>query len=313
MGDADTFPFFELSSDTGATLAVYAREAAAPARGVVHINHGLAEHAGRYARFAAFLNERGYHVFAHDHRGHGRTTAPDAPPRTFAKRQGWDAVLNDVAAVNAAARARHPGLPVVTFGHSMGGTVALTYAARRPETVDALAVWNAQTQAGPEVAAARLVLGLERLRGGRDAPARLMNALSFEAWNRKLAPNRTDFDWLSRDEAEVDAYVADPDCGWTASVSLWRDLFDGLREAGERSTLARLPASLPVHLLGGANDPVTAGGRAVRALAGRLRRAGLGDVTDDVLDDVRHETLNELGREAAMTAFATWLDRVTAR
>lgn len=310
MHEGDGFDPFDLTTETGATLSVYRRLAADPARGVVHVNHGLAEHGGRYARFAAFLAGRGYHTYAQDHRGHGRTAAPDAPRGVFARGKGWDAVLRDAHAVNAEIQARHPGAPIVVFGHSMGGTIALTYAARWGRTVQAAAIWNAQTQLGAQGRAARLVLALERLTAGGEGPAKRMTALTFDAWNRRLKPNRTAFDWLSHDEAQVDAYVADPDCGWTASVSLWGDLFDGLAEAG--GAPARVRQDMPFHLLGGAEDPVTDGGRAIKQLAARLTRAGVSDVTDIVVDGARHETLNEIGAEATMTAFADWLDGALA-
>src|SRR5690606_974608 len=144
------------------SLNLYKRLAAGHARAVVQINHGLAEHAVRYERFADFLAERGFHSYAHDHRGHGFTTAPDAPPGLFGTPHGLDKVLADVAAIHDLIRAEHPGLPVVVFGHSMGGLIALNYLLRHSSGVDAAAIWNANFSAGLEARAARAILAWEK-------------------------------------------------------------------------------------------------------------------------------------------------------
>ncbi len=110
---------------TGATLAMRFSPADGPQRGIVQINHGVSEHSRRYSRFARFLNEKGFHVYAHDHRGHGLTKAPGAPAGRFAQSDGLLHVLDDVDAINGLARSRHPGLPLILFGHSMGGLVRI--------------------------------------------------------------------------------------------------------------------------------------------------------------------------------------------
>ncbi len=301
-----------LMSPTGADLALYHLPAAWPARGSVQIHHGLAEHACRYAEFAAFLAARGYHVYAHDHRGHGATTAPDAPPRLFAEEDGWAAVMADAEAVNAHIHAAHARLPVIAFGHSMGGIIAFNQLLRAPETLTGAAVWNSNLALGPLTAAMRAVLALEGLFTDRAAPSRLMNALTFETWNREFKPNHTEFDWLSHDEARVDAYVRDPLCGWPASISLWRDFVSGM-EYGEDSDHWSASAKLqPLQLVGGREDPATRHGRGVEMLSRRLKAAGFTDIDTVICPEMRHETLNEQKRETAYALFADWADRVTA-
>lgn len=281
------------ASPTGAALALYTREADAPARGIVHINHGLAEHAGRYARFAAFLAGRGYHVIAQDHRGHGLTTADDGAPRRFADMAGWDKVMGDVKAVEAEARRRWPGLPLVVFGHSMGSVIAVNHVLREPDSVAGLAAWNGNMALGPTKAVMRFVLWCEALVGGPFTPSRTIDRLTFKGWNRRFE-NRTDADWLSSDPAEVDAYVADELCGWPASVSLWRDFLDGVACAEDDDRFDDVPEDLPIHLVGGGLDPATDNGKVVSRFASRLRHAGFTDVTCTVLEGVRHETLNDM-------------------
>lgn len=301
-----------LPSPTGATLNVLVRSAEGPRRGAVQINHGLAEHAERYGRFASFLAARGWHAYAHDHRGHGHTIAPDAPLGRFAGHDGAAAMIADVAAVHDLITRDHAGLPVIVFGHSMGGLIGLNFVARHPHRVAAAAIWNANFSAGLGGRLALALLAWERMRLGADVPSRLLPRLTFRAWGARMPQARTPFDWLSRDPAEVDAYIADPLCGWNASVSMWRDVFALIFAGADDRTLAGIRRDLPLHLVGGAKDPATDGGRSVNALANRLQRLGFSNLASTIYPETRHESLNELNRQVMMEDFAAWAERVSA-
>ncbi len=298
-----------LASPTGAMLNLYTRHASGKARAVIQINHGLAEHAARYARFAGFLSDRGFHSYAHDHRGHGLTTAPDAPQGRFAARDGGAKVIADVTAVHDVIAHEHPGLPVIVFGHSMGGLIALNFVLANASRIHAAAVWNANFSAGVLGRAAQAMLAWEKFRLGSDMPSRLLPKLTFQAWNRQVGERRTAFDWLSRDHAEVNAYVADPLCGWDASVSMWQDLFDFIFAGANDANFSSIRKSLPVNLVGGSSDPSTDGGKAVTTLAGRMTAMCFSNLLSTVYPENRHESLNELNREAIMRDFADWADK----
>ena len=296
-----------LDSPSGARLHLYTAMPDKPLRGVVHVNHGMAEHAGRYGRFARALNDAGFGVVAHDHRGHGQTVAPDAPRGVFAHERGFDKVIEDVLAVNLHIRATMPGKPIAVFGHSMGAVIALVFALSYPDRVNALACWNAGVETGAKVRLSRLILLAEAALRGRGHISVLARKLTFDGWNRQFRPNRTAFDWLSRDEAEVDAYVADPDCGFDVSTGLWLDLLDGMFRGGDDRRLDVLAHDLPVHLLGGGADPCSNFGRDMRHLADRLKKKGLLDVSCSILPDTRHESLNEINRDETTRNFIHWL------
>ncbi|KQZ81350.1 lysophospholipase [Mesorhizobium sp. Root157] len=299
-----------LASPTGAALNLYVRRAEGKLRAVVQINHGLAEHAARYARFADFLSRRGYHVYAHDHRGHGFTRAPDAPQGRFGERDGGAKVLADVAVVHELIAKNHAGVPVIVFGHSMGGLIALNFVLRHSGRVHAAAVWNANFTAGVSGRLALAILAWERFRLGSDVPSRILPKLTFQAWSKVMPGHRTPFDWLSRDPVEVDRYVADPLCGWDASVSLWRDLFGLIFNGADDASFSEVRKALPFHLVGGAKDPATNGGKAVEHLARRMRRLGFSNLVSTVYPETRHESLNEVNRDTVMADFAMWLDKV---
>lgn len=303
-----TFEKIETFEHAGAKIALRGRFAVGAARGVVMICHGLAEHAGRYQRFADFLAGRGYHVYAHDHRGHGATTAADAPLGRFAAKHGARIVLDDVAAVRRMITHRHPGLPVALFGHSMGGMIAMNAAQERPQDYAALAVFNSKLNPGAAGALGTLAIKAERFFKGSDVPSMIGPKATFDAWAKSIPGARTDFDWLSHDAAEVDAYVADPLCGRAASVSLWLDLMTLSRQGGAASRLARLPGELPIYLVGGGEDPATTNAADMLWLERQLSKAGARRVTTVIYRDMRHETLNEIGREEAMLNFVAWLD-----
>ena len=299
-----------LHTPSGAALRLYRKEAWEP-RGVVQINHGLAEHAGRYARFAEALAERGYHTLAQDHRGHGETKAPGAPLGRFAQADGARLVLEDAAAVLELAARDYPGLPVICFGHSMGGLIALNLVQRFPEKMQAAAIWNANFSAGLQGRLARALLGLERFRMGSDVPSQILPRLTFRAWGKAVPDARTEFDWLSHDPAEVDAYIVDPLCGWDASVSLWQDLFALVFAGADDAGFESVPRTLPLHLVGGTEDPATENGKATCALAERLKRLGFSNLETRLYEQTRHESLNELNRNMITADFLAWADRVT--
>ncbi|MCB1454249.1 MAG: alpha/beta hydrolase [Rhizobiaceae bacterium] len=304
-------PAQSLTSPTGATLNLYVRAAEGKPRGVIQINHGLAEHGARYARFADFLAARGFATYAHDHRGHGGTTAPDAPPRMFGPLPSGDKVIADVEAVHAFIAEQNPGVPVITFGHSMGGLIAMNHTLRYPHRAAAAAIFNAQFTPGLAVAGAKAVLAWERFRLGSDAVSRMIPRLTFQTWAKQFKNRRTDFDWLSRDTEEVDKYIADPLCGWDASVEMWTDLFGFITYCNDNAHFADLPRDRPINLVGGGRDPSTNGGKLVTAFAKRLSAMGFSNLTSKVYAETRHESLNEVNRDVIMQDFVSWAEKIS--
>ncbi|MBW8909372.1 MAG: alpha/beta hydrolase [Mesorhizobium sp.] len=299
-----------LASPTGADLNLYVKQAAGNPRAVVQINHGLAEHAARYARFADFLSTRGFHVYAHDHRGHGTTKAPDAPLGKFAGNDGPSKVIADVASVHDLVAKDHPGLPVILFGHSFGASVALNFLLAHSPRVHAAAIWNGNFSQGLLGQLALAILAYERFRLGSDVPSRILPRLTFQAWGKAVPNHKTLFDWLSRDEAEVAKYIADPLCGWDASISMWRDVVSMALNGGKDSGFTGIRRDLPVSIVGGEKDPASDYGKAVDHLARRMQVMGFSNLVSKVCAETRHESLNDINRDAVMNDFAAWADSV---
>jgi len=295
-------------SPTGSKINLCSLLPTGEVKAVIHITHGMAEHSKRYSRFAAKLTAAGFAVFTHDMRGHGRTIADDAPQGVFSKSDGLNKVLKDQNEIINLIKERLPNRPVICFGHSLGSIINLNFALKYPNQVNALACWNSGIETGLLPKASRIILAIEGFFRNQNLPSLIAWKLSFEAWNATFKPNRTKFDWLSRDENEVDLYVDDPHCGFEVSISMWRDIIGGVFYAGNKKNLKKLPKELPVHIIGGAEDPCTLNGSDMEKLAVKLRNNGLSDVTCTILEGTRHESLNEINRDQTTKQFIEWLN-----
>jgi alpha-beta hydrolase superfamily lysophospholipase len=301
----------QLDSPSGARLNLYSTIPANPVA-AIQINHGLAEHAARYARFANVLHTHGFATYAHDHRGHGATKADNAPLGSFGATHAADKVLADVGAVHDLIGTELPGVPVILFGHSMGALIGMNFVLKQSPRLAGAAIWNGNFSAGLLGRAAQALLAWERFRLGSDVPSRLLPKLTFADWSRKTTDGRTAFDWLSRDPGEVDAYVADPLCGWNASVGMWTTVFDLIFSGADDRNFSAIRRDLPLNIAGGAQDPATDGGKATAHLARRLHAMGFSNLVSTVYPDTRHESLNELNRDIIMQDFIVWARGVVA-
>ncbi|WP_437939172.1 lysophospholipase [Sorangium sp. So ce341] len=302
---ADTFTF---QADDGRELFVYRWLPDDGARGIFHIAHGMSEHAGRYARLAHALSAAGWAVYANDHRGHGRTARERGELGFFASQGGFQRVVRDLAALIAREQEEHPGLPVVLFGHSMGSSLVQEYLIERGGSIQGAVLSGSSGKPSPLVDAGRLVARAERRRLGERGKSQLLQSMSFDSFNKLFAPARTPFDWLSRDRAEVDGYIADPRCGFPATVSLWIDLLDALVDIARPERQARIPKDLPVYVFSGSRDPVGGPLRGVTQMIEAYRAAGLRRVTQRIYPGGRHEMLNEINREEVVRDLLAWLD-----
>ncbi|MDO5084496.1 MAG: alpha/beta hydrolase [Arachnia propionica] len=276
---------------------------------VVVISHGLAEHGGRYHALAEALVATGAAVYAADHRGHGPWT-PEPDLGFFADWQGWHRVVGDLGTVIATVRTTHPGPPVFLLGHSVGSLIARCHAASHSEELDGMILTGTVGDQGPAVRALLPLARLFAVLRGRTSRSRLLHQVVFGNHNRSFRPARTDVDWLSRDEEAVDAYIADPLCGFVSTVSLYVDLIAGNILANEAGTIAGIRRGLPILIASGAMDPLVPG---VPRLAERLRRAGVVDVTLRLYPGARHELFHETNRDEVFSDVVGWVEQVRTR
>jgi alpha-beta hydrolase superfamily lysophospholipase len=278
---------FTFTAPDGAKLGAYRSLPDAPAKGVVQLAHGMAEHLGRYERLARALSAAGYAVYGADHRGHGRSAEVHGLG-SFGP-GGFQAVVDDMAAVSALARREQPGAPLVLLGHSMGSFASQLYILEHGAGLAGLVLSG--TAAMDQLLANGPPGGLE-------------------AFNAGFEPARTGFEWLSRDEAEVDAYVADPLCGFALDEGAMQTMFGlGVAARGD-PRLAELPKDLPVYVVSGEVDPVVGPDQAfARALIESYRAAGLTRIDHRVYPGGRHEMFNETCRDQVEAELVAWLNQ----
>jgi alpha-beta hydrolase superfamily lysophospholipase len=300
---------FELRTDDGQSLLARRWLPDGRPRAVVQIAHGLAEHSARYARLAAALNAAGYGVYANDHRGHGPKAAP-ADLGHFADQGGWGKVVGDLWTMNRLIAKEQPGLPIIFLGHSLGSFLGQEFVAEHSDAL-AGAVYSGSSGKPPAIATlGRLIGRAERLRLGKRGNSQLIAQMWFGAYNKPFQPARTAFDWLSREENEVDAYVADPYCGFPSTNQLAIDVFDAAPGLLAPERLARIRKALPIYVFSGERDPV---GANIQGLIDALKSAGFTRVTTRIYPDARHETLNEVNRDEVTRDLIAWLDGVVGK
>lgn len=286
---------------------LHAWPAAERSRCVLLVVHGMSEHGGRYARLARALQEWGCSTYACDLPGHGAPARADGLLGHVPGADPWRSLVEAVDTAYRAMRAQHPGVPAFVLGHSMGSFLVQHWLRSTTSLPVGVILSATSASLGRLRAAGALLMRLESALLGASHRSALAEALSFRAFNRRFRPNRTRADWLSRDRAEVDAYLADPLCGQRASAALWRALLTAGAGLTSAAALAPLPESLPILLISGGADPVNQNGRGASQLADAYRRRGLRDVELRIYAEARHELLNELNRAQVTEELSDWL------
>ncbi|MDR1443670.1 MAG: lysophospholipase [Treponema sp.] len=286
-------------------------------RAVMQIVHGMAEHSLRYERLARRLNAEGIEVWAPDLRGHGLSAAPGRNDPQWGGIRGHCAdtdalplITGDIDTLNQVIREKRPGIPCFLMGHSWGSFLAQHYIETRGNTKLAGCILSGTRGPGSFKirAGAPLMAVLARLAGVRRYCA-LSRALADGAYNKPFRPNRTPFDWLSRDNAEVDKYAADPLCGFPCSAGFYRDLTALLTHIHRPEQMERIDRRLPVYIFSGSADPVGDMGASPTALVDAYRTMGIGDLEFVLYPDARHECLNETNKEEVTENLLAWIEK----
>jgi alpha-beta hydrolase superfamily lysophospholipase len=260
-------------------------------RAVVQVSHGLGEHSARYERLAAALNAAGFEVYAHDHRGHGQSVR-DASELGHFGPDGWNALVDDLVTVGEAIDARRGGAQRVLLGHSMGSFAAQQYLLDHSADIAAAVLTGTSA--------------IDAVFGALDADTSLDRMPGNEAFE-----GRTDFDWLSRDPDEVDRYIADPACGFSADADALADMAAAAKLPVEGDVLRSIRPDLPILLMSGSKDPLSGAMTLVELVAQRYRDAGVRDVTVIGYQDARHEIFNETNRDEVTSDLVDWIARHT--
>lgn len=277
-------------------------------KAVVQIVHGIADFAARYDELATYLTGLGFLVVAEDHMGHGESVKGGSIQGYF--HGGWDAAVEDTRTLTRRTMEEFPGVPYILFGHSMGSFMARTILCKYPD----MGLTAAVICGTAWMPTAMLPLVIKMCEGvckkdGEQNPSEKLQGMAFGAYNKRVEHPRTEFDWISRDKAKVDYYVAHPMCGFTATAGLLRDMMKGIYFIQQRKHLAAMNKDLPVLFIAGGDDPVGGYGDGVRKAAEVFRGFGVKDVSVKIYPLCRHEILNEINRQEIFEDIGAWIER----
>lgn len=304
-----TFRDFYFNSSTGKNK-IHARMCTPDVepKAIVQIIHGIAEYIDRYDDFMTFLAKNGFIAVGTDHLGHGKSIEKEDQRGFFAYENGWDYAVRDEEVLRLAMRENYPELPIIVFGHSMGSFLARTLIIRYPEAYNAAVISGTGNQGAALVNGGLFMGNLITGLMGAHHYSKLLNNLAFGSYNKIYENPKTDYDWLSRDEANVKKYIDDPLCGFIPSCSLFRDMMTGVKFITNKKNLTKMNKNMPVYFMSGSMDPVGECGKGVEKAYNNFIEAGMNDVSIKLYPEGRHEMLNEINKKEVYSDVLAWLN-----
>ncbi len=280
-----------------------------PPAAILQISHGMVEFIERYEEFAHFLNTRGILVAGNDHLGHGESILSERDFGYFAAENGNDILIEDLHRLTLMLKEAYPNLPFFLLGHSMGSFYARQYLCLYGKELSGAIIMGTGHQPLPLVYGGLFLTRLLASFKGWRSRSPLIEKVVFDSYNKAFAPARTDKDWLTRDTAMVDAYLADKRCTFTFTLNAYYNMFKGISRLHRQAFLGQMPKELPVLFTAGKQDPVGDFSRGVLKAANTFKKAGMKKVDVKLYEDDRHEILNELDRRQVYSDLARWLEK----
>lgn len=287
---------FAIHCADGHTMPVYGWLPDNEPRAILHICHGMAEYGERYREIAAYFVNEGIAVYVHDQRGHGKA-ATSIAEQGITGPDWFNKQVEDINLCVQQHRTKHPGKKIFLLGHSMGSFLAQRYFQLHGNNIDGLILSASNGKQDPLMGIGIGVAWLQMKLLGSKYKSHLIDSLSFGQFNKKFSPNRTVADWLSKDHAQVDKYVADERCGFVCTASFYYYFFKGIKDAFNPAHIKMIPKAIPVYVFSGDKDPVGLEGKGFRTLIENWKAAGVKDISYQLYKDGRHEMMNEVNRE----------------
>ena len=276
-------------------------------KGVIQIAHGMAEHHERYEDFIGFLNNNGYAVYINDHLGHGKSVSDDDQLGYFGEKAGHYNLVEDMKKLTDIIKKECKDLPVILFGHSMGSMLARIYTEKYGNELSGAiycGTCGSNPAAKPGIA---IVKTIAKIKGDHHR-SEFINNLAFGAYNKKFSPQRTPFDWLTRDNDIVDKYINDPYCGFLFTTYGYKDLMSMIVVINRKDWYTSVPVNLPLYLIAGKDDPVGNYGKGVNEVYNKLKETNHADVSIKLYNEARHEILNEKNKSEVYADVLTWIN-----
>ena len=274
---------------------------------ILQIIHGMAEYIERYDEFARVMAEKGILVVGEDHLGHGKSVGENGTYGYFCERDAATVVVRDSHRLKKMVQEQYPGVPYIILGHSMGSFILRNYLCRYGTGIQAAVIVGTGMQPKAVLGLAKAVLAVQKVFCGSKHPSELVNALAFGSYNKKISGARTPMDWLTKDDKIVDAYMADPMCGFTFTINGFQTLFELISRLHKKQNLEKMPKDLPVLFTAGDADPVGDYGEGVKRAYQSFIDIGMKNVKIKLYDNDRHELLNETDRKVVYEDIYQWI------
>ena len=275
--------------------------------GILQIIHGMAEHIERYEEFAQFMTANGFVVTGECHLGHGKSVGEEGKQGYFCAHDPATVVVRDSHRLKKMTQELYPGVPYFILGHSMGSFILRNYICKYGSGIDGAIIMGSGLLPGGLLKVSKAVAAVQKLFLGGKHVAKFMDKAAFGSYNAKIENPRTSVDWLTKDEAIVDAYIADPDCGFSFTVNGFQTLFEFISRMNKKEYLEAIPKSLPLYLIAGDADPVGDYGKGVKTSAQIYQNQGIEDVSLKLYPTDRHELLNETDKQQVMQDILEWI------
>lgn len=276
---------------------------------VLHIAHGITEHMLRYEALAEYLTGKGYAVVGNENIGHGLSVSEGAEKMYFGPNGSWNYLVKDMYTCKEKVQERLFGIPYCMLGFSLGSFLVRTYLIDYPEDVDAAILIGTGKTAEAQIAIAKWVVNREAAKFGEAHTSPMIKKLTFETYNKKFAPNRTDFDWLCANEKAIDEYIADELCGSYYSAGAFREMLNGMSYTGKGSNAEKMDVDTPILILTGENDPVAENGKGIKRTCQLFKKAGVRKVQTKFYPGMRHDILHEEDCKQVFQDIYNWLKK----
>lgn len=278
-------------------------------KAIVQIFHGMAEHSERYDDFAKYLNSKGFIVYADDHRGHG-LSVKEGSVQGYIGEDGFNRIVEDEKEISNLIRKSYKELPLYIFAHSFGSFIGQEYITKYSKEIDGIILSGSSKQDGIDLKMGKVLVSIQKLLFNETAKAKLIDKLSFGAYNSKVQNRKTNCDWLSRDEKEVNKYLEDEKCGFISPINFYNHMFNGLSKLYKLEKLNKIDKNLPILVISGDEDPVGKYGKGVRRLHQQYVDLGLKNSAIKLYEGGRHELLNETNKHEVYNFIYNWLREI---
>ncbi|HAS20363.1 MAG TPA: alpha/beta hydrolase [Lachnospiraceae bacterium] len=277
-------------------------------RGVLQLIHGMVEYIGRYDRFARFMASHGWYVVGNDHLGHGASVISEKDYGYFGEPDGNRNVIMDIRKLHKHTKKKYPRVPYFILGHSMGSFLCRQYITRFGNDLTGAIIMGTGYQPGAVLSFGIALCRAVMKQKGAFYHSKLIYAMALGNNNARIRNPRTDSDWLTRDEAIVDAYRAHPWTHFTFTVNGYYHMFRGIEAAQKAANIRMIPYDMPLFIVSGTEDPVGAYGKGVEKVYQKYLENGLTDVRCKLYPGYRHELLNELDHEVVDRDILEWME-----